>query len=58
MLTRVIRAFCPKSTECGSATNDQTATIDSSFPVMNLVTVLLVEPALREADTQVAKNEV
>ena len=58
MLTRVIRALCPKSTECGSATNDQTLRMLSSLDVTNLVTVLLVEPALREAETQVAKNEV
>ena len=52
-----IRARVPNDTSCGSLAKDQTS-MSSSFLLMNLVMVFAVEPALREADTQVAKNEV
>ena len=58
MRTLVIKARVPNDTLCGSFLKDQTVTIDSSLPVMNLVTVFWVEPALREAETQVAKKDV
>lgn len=47
----------PNDTECGSLAKDQTS-MSSSFLLTNLVMVFAVEPALREALTQVAKNEV
>jgi hypothetical protein len=51
-----ISALVPKATECGSLRKDQTSRM-LSLCVANLVIVLPVEPALREADTQMAKVE-
>ena len=51
-----ISALVPKATECGSLRKDQTSRM-LSLAVTNLVMVLPVLPALREALTQVAKIE-